>query len=105
MVEGFTGTGTADHDYLWWLNVKPGQKTRFNKLMIKRRNSAAPESMVAAKGALGRRLFVLPHEKVVVVRLGGPPAINFDVKLWVKLAPILKLKQPAEKQLPKSNGN
>ena len=71
------------YGYLWWLNGNRAL-TATNKrggLMI----FAAPQDMYAAKGALVRRLFVLPTQQVVITRLGDQPAKDFDTQFFKKL--------------------
>jgi CubicO group peptidase (beta-lactamase class C family) len=72
---------------LWWLNgspftVKP-LASRVDGPLI----PAAPADLVAALGALGRKLYVVPSRNLVVVRMGrSPPDKDFDQQLWLRLA-------------------
>lgn len=60
---------------LWWLNGGP--RPRF---------PAAPADMVAALGALDRKLYVVPSRKLIVVRMGAAaPDKDFDQQLWLRL--------------------
>jgi CubicO group peptidase (beta-lactamase class C family) len=71
---------------LWWLNggaytVRPPEKHVEGPLI-----PAAPADLVAALGALGRKLYVSPSEKLIVVRMGAaPPDAAFDQQLWLRL--------------------
>jgi CubicO group peptidase (beta-lactamase class C family) len=60
---------------LWWLNGGPAP-----------RFPAAPADMVAALGAMDRKLYVVPSRKLIVVRM-GPAATDkdFDHQLWLRL--------------------
>jgi CubicO group peptidase (beta-lactamase class C family) len=63
---------------LWWLN---GGQARV---------SAAPADMVAALGAMDRKLFVVPSRRLIVVRMGqAAPDRDFDRQLWLRLAKAL----------------
>ena len=72
---------------LWWLNgsdyaIRPFDN-RVNGPMI----PAAPADLVAALGALDRKLYVVPSRKLVVVRMGqAAPDKDFDQQLWLRLA-------------------
>jgi len=60
---------------LWWLNG--GAAPRF---------PAAPADMVAALGAMDRKLYVVPSRKLIVVRMGpAAPDKDFDQQLWLRL--------------------
>ncbi|MDM0017157.1 serine hydrolase domain-containing protein [Variovorax saccharolyticus] len=70
---------------LWWLNG--GAETVGAGANARRRPgplvAAAPADMVAAMGALDRRLFVVPSRKLVVVRTGQAAVDrDFDEQLW-----------------------
>lgn len=78
------------YGYLWWLNGKgeivyPGSSTVFNKDLA----PDAPKDMFAALGANDQKLYVIPSQNMVVVRMGnaadGPvPALSqFDNDLWI----------------------
>lgn len=77
---------------LWWLNGKdtlmlPQTSVRLPMVL----NEAAPGDMYAALGKNDQKIYVVPSEKLVVVRVGdaaegtfmGPS--SFDVKLWEHL--------------------
>jgi CubicO group peptidase (beta-lactamase class C family) len=71
---------------LWWLNgsaftIKPLAKRDEGPLI-----PAAPTDLVAALGAMDRKLYVVPSRKLVVVRMGqATPDKDFDQQLWLRL--------------------
>jgi CubicO group peptidase (beta-lactamase class C family) len=73
---------------LWWLNggawtVRAGGRRADGQLI-----PAAPADLVAALGALGRKLYVVPSQKLIVVRMGANPVdADFDQQLWLRLKP------------------
>ncbi len=75
---------------LWWLNgsaytIRPLANRVTGPLI-----PAAPADLVAALGALDRKLFVVPSLKLVVVRMGQAAADkDFDQQLWLRLAKAL----------------
>jgi hypothetical protein len=75
---------------LWWLNgggfsIRPLAERKEGQLI-----PAAPADLVAALGALDRKLYVVPSRKLVVVRLGeAAPDKDFDQQLWLRLTPAL----------------
>ncbi len=92
---------------LWWLNggaytIRP-QANRIGGQMTPRSPSdalgnrvpgplipAAPADLVAALGLLDRKLYVVPSQKLVVVRMGAAASDrDFDQQLWQRLAPAL----------------
>ena len=75
---------------LWWLNggsetVRAGGVRTPGQLI-----PAGPTDLVAALGAMERRLYVAPSRKLIVVRT-GQAAIDkdFDQQLWLRLAKAL----------------
>lgn len=81
------------YGFLWWLN---GQSATLSAAGATRRQgpmlATAPDDLVAAQGALGRRCFVVPSLDLVVTRLGDQPnePLTFDAELWqllMKAAP------------------
>ncbi len=66
---------------LWWLNIAPRRAGKTSGRMI----FAAPRDMYAAKGALVRRLYVLPSRQLVITRLGDQPAQGFDAEFFRRL--------------------
>ncbi|MES2341051.1 MAG: serine hydrolase [Pseudomonadota bacterium] len=75
---------------LWWLNgsattIRPLAKPTEGPLI-----PAAPADLVAALGALDRKLYVAPSRKLVVVRMGqAAPDKDFDQQLWLRLSKAL----------------
>lgn len=75
------------YGYLWWLNgqqsVRRGNGSRRMKGPL---IQDAPEDLVAGLGALGRKVYVAPKQKLVVTRLGDNPntsgKVTFDAELW-----------------------
>ena len=75
---------------LWWLNggsfTIKALATRVDGPLI----PAAPVDLVAALGALDRKLYIVPSRKLIVVRMGdAAPDRNFDQEFWLRLAPAL----------------
>lgn len=72
---------------LWWLNgaaetVRPGGRRTAGPLI-----PAAPADLVAALGALDRKLYVVPSRRLVVVRMGQAALDpDFDQQLWMRLS-------------------
>lgn len=75
---------------LWWLNgsaytIRPLANRTDGPLI-----PAAPADLVAALGALDRKLYVSPGGKLVVVRMGqAAPDKAFDQQLWLRLSQAL----------------
>ena len=46
---------------------------------------AAPPDMYTAKGALARRVYVLPTQQVVITRLGDQAGKDFDGQFFKRL--------------------
>ena len=60
------------YGYLWWLNGKnnyrlPGSETEFSGKLIPN----SPDDLYAGLGANDQKLYIVPSEKLVVVRMGG----------------------------------
>ena len=76
------------YGYLWWLNgqrsIVRGSRTVRGPLI-----PGAPDDLVAALGALGRKLYVVPSLDLVVTRLGDSPnaagQARFDSEFWKRL--------------------
>ena len=75
------------YGYLWWLNGRP--TVRANGKQASQLIPGAPKDLVAALGALGRKIYVVPSLELVVTRTGAnsdadgePP---FDEVLWKAL--------------------
>ena len=72
---------------LWWLNGSGYSIRPFDKRVEGPMIPAAPVDLVAALGALDRKLYVAPSRKLVVVRMGpAAPDKDFDQQLWLRLA-------------------
>ncbi|HLZ76669.1 serine hydrolase domain-containing protein [Phenylobacterium sp.] len=74
----------------WWLNgsdytARPGGARTPGPLI-----PAAPSDLVAALGAMDRKLHVVPSQKLIVVRMGqATPDRDFDQQLWLRLGKAL----------------
>ena len=72
---------------LWWLNggdyaVAAGANSpRSEGSLIK----SAPADLVAAQGALDRKLYVVPSRRIIVVRMGQAADRDFNQQLWTRL--------------------
>jgi CubicO group peptidase (beta-lactamase class C family) len=84
-----TATNPA-YGHFWWLNggasgYRPGSPPpHFEGPLI----PAAPADLVAALGAQGRKIYVVPSRKLVVVRMGQAPPQpgRFDDEIWTRLS-------------------
>lgn len=73
------------YGHLWWLNgssetvnVGPNSPRRAGQLI-----PSAPCDLIAALGAQDRKLYIVPSQKLIVVRTGqAAPDRTFDEKLW-----------------------
>jgi CubicO group peptidase (beta-lactamase class C family) len=76
--------------HLWWLNgseftIRPLARRVDGPLI-----PAAPADLVAALGALDRKLYVVASRKLVVVRMGqAAPDKDFDQQLWLRLMKVV----------------
>ncbi len=86
------------YGYLTWLNGKssfmaPGLQTVFPGNLIPN----APAEMYAALGKNDQKIYVVPSQKLVVIRMGNSAgavqlaASGFDNELWLKLKTIMNL--------------
>ena len=73
------------YGWLWWLNGFPQAET--NRSLVPN----APADLVAALGALGRGVFVVPSLDLVVVRLGDRPDPDFNQGLWRRIMQAMSL--------------
>lgn len=78
------------YGYLWWLNGQPfvlrgNGERRFKGPLI----PGAPDDLVVAVGALGRKAYIVPSRELVVIRLGDAPEIankpSFDEEFWRRI--------------------
>jgi CubicO group peptidase (beta-lactamase class C family) len=85
------------YGYLWWLNGQdsyrlPGTTTTFTGKLI----PTAPDDLIASLGKDDQKVYVLPSEGLVVIRLGdateesllGPS--GFDTDLWEKIMAVIQ---------------
>jgi CubicO group peptidase (beta-lactamase class C family) len=87
------------YGYLWWLNGKGKVMLPGSQLMLNRDlNRYAPKDMYAALGKNDQKIYVIPSENLVVVRLGElgtlndiPVPIIYDEYLWQRLSSIMNL--------------
>ncbi len=92
-------TINPSYGYLWWLNGKssymvPSSQTIYQGSLIPN----APNDLYAAMGASDQRIYVVPSQKMVVVRMGNAsdPAnpnfavSGFDNALWEKINAVIK---------------
>jgi CubicO group peptidase (beta-lactamase class C family) len=81
------------YGYLWWLNGKsrlmlPGSPSAVTRTLV----PTAPLDMIAGLGANDQCLFVIPSEKMVIIRLGDDSGIprnfsgSFENELWQKIS-------------------
>lgn len=87
------------YGYLWWLNGKnklmlPTLQVMFNRDL----NEYAPKDMYAALGKNDQKIYIVPSENLVIVRLGdlgtdddNPVPIIYDEQLWERLKSIMNL--------------
>lgn len=77
------------YGYLWWLNGKgqhmlPGLQLKFNQNLI----PTAPDDLFAGLGKNDQKVYVVPSQDLVVVRMGNsagatlPALSGFDSQLW-----------------------
>jgi CubicO group peptidase (beta-lactamase class C family) len=72
---------------LWWLNGSAETVRAAGRRTPGPLIPAAPADLVAALGALDRKLYVVPSRKLIVVRMGqAAPDKDFDQQLWLRLA-------------------
>lgn len=85
------------YGYLWWLNGKtsfriPGSEETYSGEIIPN----APDDMISALGANDQKLYIIPSEKLVVIRFGDDASggnfasSSFDNELWGKLNSYIK---------------
>ena len=80
------------YGYLWWLNGKenvrvPGSPLEFQNMLIPN----APSDLIAGLGANDQKLYIVPSQSLVIVRLGGDGGTSslgpssYDNQLWEKI--------------------
>ena len=91
------------YGYLWWLNGKashmlPTVQFVFNGSMV----PGAPNDMIAALGKNDQKVYVIPSQRMVVVRMGNAAgnvllaASSFDNELWMRMARLSCLSQAVQ---------
>ena len=68
---------------LWWLNGQTGMAAggvKHDSLI-----PTAPRDLVAAQGAMGRKVYIVPGLQLVVTRIGADPGDGFDEAFWSRL--------------------
>jgi CubicO group peptidase (beta-lactamase class C family) len=74
---------------LWWLNGS-AEAIRAGRRLAGQLIPSAPADLVAALGALDRKLYVVPSERLIVVRMGAAATDkDFDQQLWLRLSKAL----------------
>jgi CubicO group peptidase (beta-lactamase class C family) len=78
---------------LWWLNGTPTQSVHRPEMALP--VPTAPADMIQARGALGRKIYIVPSLSLVVARLGDQPSGEswqrlFDRELWRLLMACIK---------------
>lgn len=77
---------------LWWLNGSPYTIKPLAERISGPLIPAAPAGLVAALGALDRKLYIVPGQQLLAVRMGAAaPDKDFDQQLWLRLAAALHL--------------
>ncbi len=80
------------YGYLWWLNGKgqhmlPGFQVKFNDDLV----PTAPDDMFAALGKNDQKIYIVPSEGLVVIRMGEtaggvvPSLSGFDNEVWAQI--------------------
>lgn len=83
-------TANPAYGRLWWLNGGAYATRPLDRRVEGPLIPSAPADLVAALGALDRKLYVSPSRKLIVVRLGlAAPDVDFDEALWRRLAKAL----------------
>ena len=84
---------------LWWLNggsrvlgqwvssgaARPTGSNAAEELVLGMLIPTAPDDLVAAQGALGRKLYIVTSLDLIVTRLGDRPETEFNAELWRRL--------------------
>ncbi|MDC9721516.1 MAG: serine hydrolase [Urechidicola sp.] len=84
------------YGYLWWLNGKqsfmlPGSQEVFNGTLIPN----APSDLIAGLGKNDQKLYVVPSQDLVIIRMGDVASddalvpITFDNELWEKINAVI----------------
>lgn len=84
------------YGYLWWLNGKneymlPGLQFKFRTDLI----PSAPDDLIAALGKNDQKIYVVPSQNLVVIRMGNSAEdskealSSFDTQLWEKIMAVI----------------
>jgi CubicO group peptidase (beta-lactamase class C family) len=71
---------------LWWMNGGAYTFRAGGARMEGQLIPAGPTDLVAALGALDRKLYVVPSKRLIVVRMGDAAEKGFDQQLWLRLS-------------------
>ena len=89
----------TSYGYLWWLNGKetvqfPQSEQVFNQSLI----TSAPKDLIAGLGKNDQKLYIVPSQNLVVIRLGDDPSeenafgpSKFDNDLWKILTNLIQV--------------
>jgi CubicO group peptidase (beta-lactamase class C family) len=94
------------YGYLWWLNGKtshklPATQLTFNGPMV----PSGPSDMVMALGKNDQKIYVVPSQNLVVIRMGESAGnvqlalSSFDTELWTKISAMIGLQTSAKEPL------
>jgi len=97
------------YGYLWWLNGKgsymlPQSQFEFFTDLI----PPAPSDLIAALGKNDQKLYVVPSQKLIVVRMGDASGLSlyalssFDSELWTRLNAVMNTSTVEENQISKT---
>lgn len=75
-------TLNPSYGYLWWLNGQSALARGSGELVKGPLISTAPSDLVAALGAVDRKLYVVPSLDLVVTRLGNSATPAFQNEFW-----------------------
>jgi CubicO group peptidase (beta-lactamase class C family) len=75
-------TLNPSYGYLWWLNGQSALARGTGELVKGPLISTAPSDLVAALGAVDRKLYVVPSLDLVVTRLGNSATPTFQNEFW-----------------------
>jgi CubicO group peptidase (beta-lactamase class C family) len=84
------------YGYLWWLNGKTSHMLPQTQIVFNGNLTPnAPADMFAALGKNDQKIYIVPSQKLVVIRMGESAGnvqlalSSFDSELWGKLKPII----------------
>ena len=82
------------YGYLWWLNGYPLRATSAQASSTQVLIPSAPGDLIAGRGFLDRKLYIVPSLKLVVARIGSKAEENFESRFWQLLMQTL----PAQRE-------